>query len=294
MKTIGVVAHPRRNCSDVFAAVIRWAHERDVQLLTLPEVRGELLPDVERVEPEELVASADLVLAAGGDGTILRALSIASPAQIPVLGVNLGRLAFLAEVDAGDVSEALTRIEGGHCEIEERLALDCRWCDDDREVSVRAFNDVVFLRSPGHGETALAVSVGGQLFARFAADGVIAATPTGSTAYTLSAGGPIVSPLADVILLTPIAPHGLFSRTLAIAASEELQIDVLPSGGTVIVESDGTRHTALEPGATVTVAASETRALLVRLGSTNFYARARRKLQLTDPLDLSSDDRAGP
>ncbi len=294
MKTIGVVAHPRRNCGDVFAAVVGWALERDVQLLTLPEVRGELLPSVERVQPEELVASADLVLAAGGDGTILRALSIAAPARIPVLGVNLGRLAFLAEVDPGDIADALTQIELGSYEIEERLALDCRWRDDGRDVCVRAFNDVVLLRSPGHGEAALAVSVGGQLFARFAADGVIAATPTGSTAYTLSVGGPIVSPLTEAILLTPIAPHGLFSRTLAIAASEQLQIDVLPSGGTVVVESDGRRQTELEPGATVAVAASDTRGLLVRLGSTTFYARARRKLQLTDPLDLSSDDRAGP
>jgi NAD+ kinase len=294
VKTVGVVAHPRRNCDEVFAAIVGWARDRDVTLLTLPEVRAELLPSVERVPPDELAASADLVLAAGGDGTILRALSIASPARIPVLGVNLGRLAFLAEVDAGDVAEALAQIERGRYEIEERLALDCRWRDDQRDGCVRAFNDVVLLRSPGHGEAALAVSVGGQLFARFAADGVIAATPTGSTAYTLSVGGPIVSPLTEAILLTPIAPHGLFNRTLAIAACEELQIDVLPSGGTVVVESDGTRQTALEPGATVTVAASDTRGLLVRLGSTTFYARARRKLQLTDPLDLSSDDRAGP
>src|SRR4029079_15069880 len=113
--------------------------------------------------------------------------------------------------------------------------------------------------SPGHGEAALAVSVGGQLFARFAADGVIAATPTGSTAYTLSAGGPIVSPLTEAILVTPIAPHGLFSRPLAIAASEQLRIDVLPSGGNVVVESDVTQRSILEPGAAVTVAASDTR-----------------------------------
>jgi NAD+ kinase len=294
VKTVGVIAHPRRNCSEVFAAVIGWAQERDVQLLTLPEVRTELLPSVERVQPAELVASADLVLAAGGDGTILRALSLAAPARVPVLGVNLGRLAFLAEVDPSDVADALTQIERGSHEIEERLALDCRWQEDGRDICVRAFNDVVLVRSPGHGEAALAVSVGGQLFARFAADGVIAATPTGSTAYTLSAGGPIVSPLTEAILVTPIAPHGLFSRTLAIAASEQLRIDVLPSGGNVVVESDGTQRSILEPGAAVTVAASDTRGLLVRLGSTTFYARARRKLQLTDPLDLSSDDRAGP
>lgn len=293
MKTVGVVAHPRRNCDEVFAAIVGWARDGDVTLLTLPEVRAELLPRVERVPPDELATAVDLVLAAGGDGTILRALSIAAPAQIPVLGVNLGRLAFLAEVDAGDVVDALAQIERGNYEIEQRLALDCRWRDDGRDAHVRAFNDLVLVRRPGYGEAALAVSVDGQLFARFAADGVIAATPTGSTAYTLSAGGPIVSPLTEAILLTPIAPHGLFSRTLAIAASEQLQIEVLPSGGPVVVECDGTRLTELEPGATVIVTASDTRGLLVRLGSTTFYARARRKLQLTDPLDLSSDDRAG-
>jgi NAD+ kinase len=294
VKTVGVVAHPRRNCDDVFGAIVGWARDRDVTLLTLPEVRAELLQGVERVPPEDLANAADLVLAAGGDGTILRALSIACPAQVPVLGVNLGRLAFLAEVDPGGVADALVQIERGSYEIEERLALECRWREDERDVRVRAFNDLVLLRSPGHGEAALAVSVGGQLFARFAADGVIAATPTGSTAYTLSAGGPIVSPLTEAILVTPIAPHGLFSRTLAIAASEQLEIEVLPSGGRVVVESDGTPQTQLEPGAIVTVAASETRARLVRLGSTTFYARARRKLQLTDPLDLSSDDRSRP
>jgi NAD+ kinase len=294
VKTVGVVAHPRRNCDEVFAAIVGWARDRDVTLLTLPEVRPELLASVERVPPDELVAAADLVLAAGGDGTILRALSIAAPAQIPVLGANLGRLAFLAEVDAGNVADALSQVERGDYEIEQRLALDCRWQDHGSDGRVCVFNDLVLLRSPGHGEAALEVSVGGQLFARFAADGIIAATPTGSTAYTLSAGGPIVSPLTEAILLTPIAPHGLFSRTLAIAASEQLQIDVLPSGGTVVVECDGTQQAALEPGATVTVAASDVRGLLVRLGSTSFYARARRKLQFTDPLDLSSDYPAEP
>jgi len=290
VKAIGVVAHPRRNCEDVFGAMLGWTRDHDVTLLTLPEVRGELLRGVKRVSPEELVVSADVVIAAGGDGTILRALSLAAPAHVPVLGVNLGRLAFLAEVDAHDVANALDSIDRGDYEIDERFALECGWLADGAETSVRAFNDLVLVRGPGHGEAALAVSVDGELFARFAADGVIAATPTGSTAYTLSAGGPIVSPVADAILITPVAPHGLFNRTLAIAACEQLQIDVLASGGSVVVECDGWRQAELSPGARVTVTASETRGLLVRLGS-NFYARARRKLQLTDPLDLSFDDR---
>jgi NAD+ kinase len=291
VETIGVVAHPRRDYDEVFAAIVVWAQERGTKLLTLPEVRAELLGGVERVSPDELVAAADLLIAAGGDGTILRALSLAAPAHVAVLGVNLGRLAFLAEVDSGELAQALDAIDASNYQIEERLALECSSVQDDQRTEVRAFNDVVLLRSPGYGEGALALSVNGQLFARFAGDGIITATPTGSTAYTLSAGGPILSPTIEAILVTPIAPHGLFDRTLAVAASERLQIDVLPGGGPVVMECDGSRRAELLPGANVTVAASNTRGLLVRLGFTDFYARARRKLQLADPLDLAPTDR---
>jgi NAD+ kinase len=291
VETIGIVAHPRRDCDEVFDAITDWARERATLLLALAEIRTPLLPTVEHVSPDELAAAADLVIAAGGDGTILRALAIAAPARVPVLGVNLGRLAFLAEVDPPDLARALDAIDAHAYGVEERLALDCAWVQDGEAVATRAFNDLVLLRSPGYGEAALAVSVDGELFARFAADGIIAATPTGSTAYTLSVGGPILSPLTSAILVTPVAPHGLFNRTLAVAASERLDIDVLPSGGPVVVECDGIRRTELQPGASVTVAQSSTSGQLVRLGWTNFYARARRKLQLADPLDLAADDR---
>ncbi len=206
METIGIVAHPRRNCDEVFEAITAWALDRGTKLLTLAEIRTPLLPTVERVSPDDLAVAADLVIAAGGDGTILRALSIAAPARVPVLGVNLGRLAFLAEVDPSDLTRALDAIDAHKYRVEERLALDCTWVHDDAAVWTRAFNDLVLLRSPGHGEAALAVSVDGELFARFAADGIIAATPTGSTAYTLSVGGPILSPLTSAILVTPVAP----------------------------------------------------------------------------------------
>src|SRR5262249_47547122 len=136
------------------------------------------------------------------------------------------------------------------------------------------------------GQAALAVSVGGELFARYAADGIIVATPTGSTAYTLSTGGPIVSPVVDAILITPLAPHGLFNRTLTIAATELLKIDVLAESAPVVVERDGTREREVMPGAKIAVRRSDTPGLLVRLGWTSFYGRARRKLQLADPLEL--------
>jgi NAD+ kinase len=292
VKTIGVVAHPRRNCDEVFAAMVDWAREREATLMTLPDAHTGLLPSVQRASEEELVATADLLIAAGGDGTILRALSLAAPAGLAVLGVNLGRLAFLAEVDPRELAHALVAISAGTFSVDERLALECRWQQDGESAEVLVYNDLVLLRTPGAGEGALAVSIDGELFARFAADGIIAATPTGSTAYTLSAGGPIVSPRVEAMLVTPIAPHGLFSRTLAVDASERLEIDVLPSAGPIVVECDGWRRTTLSPGASVVVTASPTRARLVRLGFTNFYARARRKLQLADPLDLGPAERA--
>ncbi len=291
MKTVGVVAHPRRNCSEVFAAVVGWAHERDVQLLTLPEVRGELLPSVERVQPEELVASADLVLAAGGDGTILRALSIAAPARIPVLGVNLGRLAFLAEVDPGDIADALTQIELGSYEIEERLALDCRWRDDGRDVCVRAFNDVVLLRSPGHGEAALAVSVGGQLFARFAADGVIAATPTGSTAYNLSAGGPVVYPTLETILLTPVSAHTLALRPLVLPATAEVTLHANAGPDELLVTVDGQVGRTFGHGDALIVRRSQHPLSIVRFPEQSFFATMREKLHWGGLLDRDEPTR---
>lgn len=291
METIGIVAHPRRNCDEVFDAITTWARDRGTKLVTLAEIRTPRLPTVERASPDDLAGAADLVIAAGGDGTILRALSIAAPARVAVLGVNLGRLAFLAEVDPSDLTRALDAIDAHAYRVEERLALDCTWVHDGEAVTTHAFNDLVLLRSPGYGEAALAVSVDGELFARFAADGIIAATPTGSTAYTLSVGGPILSPLTSAILVTPVAPHGLFNRTLAVAASERLDIEVLPSGGPVVVECDGVQRAELQPGAGVTVVQSAMSGQLVRLGWTNFYARARMKLQLADPFDLAADDR---
>ena len=153
-------------------------------------------------------------------------------------------------------------------------------------MTVHAFNDLVVWRTPGFGQAALAVSVGGELFARYAADGIIVATPTGSTAYTLSVGGPIVSPVVDAILVTPLAPHGLFNRTLTIAATELLQIDVLGESAPVVVERDGARERELTAGARIAVRRSDAPGLLVRLGWTSFYGRARRKLQLADPIEL--------
>lgn len=296
--TIGVVAHPLRNCDEVFTAITRWVRSREGRLIGLSEEAPAGVGAADRLPVEDFARTADLVIAAGGDGTLLRALALAAPAGVPVLGVNLGRLGFLAEVDPPELGRALEAIGAGEYRVEERLALECTLHTHGAATTVRAFNDLVVCRTPGFGQAALAVSVGGELFARYAADGMIVATPTGSTAYTLSVGGPIVSPVVDAILVTPLAPHGLFDRTLTIAAIELLEIEVLRESAPVVMERDGRRERELTPGARMALRRSDTPGLLVRLGWTSFYGRARRKLQLADPIELGDDrgvkDRSRP
>lgn len=287
LATVGLVVHPRRNCNEVLAAIVGWVQARGARLIGLREDGPAGVSAAGQLPAKDLAASADLVIAAGGDGTILRALALAAPAGVPVLGVNLGRVGFLAEVDPPELDRALKAVDAGGYRVESRLALECTLHAQGTAMTLRASNDLVVWRTPGFGQAAFAVSVGGELFARFAADGIIAATPTGSTAYTLSVGGPIVSPVVDAILVTPLAPHCLFDRTLTIGATELLEIDVLGEKGPVVLERDGIREGEITAGARITVRRSAAPSLLVRLDWTSFYGRARRKLQVADPIELS-------
>lgn len=290
--TIGVVAHRERNCAPVFADVRDWAEQNDRRLITLAGATPLSRLGTE-VDDETFAASADLVIAAGGDGTILRALALAAPSKVPVLGVNVGRLGFLAEVDPPELAGALTAITAGQFTVEERLGLDGRVTVGDQTGNVRASNDLVMGRIPGSGQAEFAAFVGDELFTRYVGDGLIVSSPTGSTAYSLSAGGPIVSPETQAILLTAIAPHGVFDRSLVIAATETLRIDLLETSAPVVVECDGRRDREVPPGGRLEVSRSADPGLLVRLGRTSFYGRARRRLQLVDPLVLGagSDER---
>jgi len=155
---------------------------------------------------------------------------------------------------------------------------------------VRAFNDLVLGRISGQGQAVFSASVGGELFARYVGDGLIVSTPTGSTAYSLSAGGPIVAPMTQAIVLTPIAPNGVFDRSLVLAPTETLRIDILERSATVLLERDGARHGHIPPGGSLDVSKSPDPGHLIRLGGMNFYGRARQKLRLADPPVFGASD----
>jgi NAD+ kinase len=234
------------------------------------------------VPANELAARSDMVLSLGGDGTMLRALRLAQAHSRPVLGVNLGRLGFLAEVDLADLDEALSAIDAHEFTVEARSAVTCTICDP----AWTAFNDVALVRTPGDHVAAVEVVVDGQPFVRYAADAVIIATPTGSTAYSYSAGGPIVSPTVEALLVIPAAPHSTFNRAIMLGNGEHLELRVLETSGELAVEVDGIVSGHVKGGDVLSFRAVPGAGQLIRLGRTTFYERARRKLQVSGSAEV--------
>lgn len=268
--------------------LVPWAAQCDVVLRELADSHPTPPGFPERAGPESFPQGCDLILAAGGDGTILWALHLASRVGIPVLGVNLGRLGFLAEIDVDELPQALAAVEGGTYTVESRAALHVRGpgitCT---EFGATAFNDVAITRRFGAGQVAAAVAVDGDLFGRFYGDGLIVATATGSTAYSFAAGGPIISPRSRALAVTPLAPNGAFRSPLVVDAGEQVTVEILPGGGETAVEIDGRPAGTLSAGSRVDLKIGTREGMLCRLAGRSFFARARRKLGLADPPALT-------
>jgi NAD+ kinase len=283
MHVVGMVLHPERDCSGAVAAILEWAARRQIEVLGIDTEMRRIACTAEAVSADELRQRADLLVSLGGDGTMLRAMRLADRQRYPVLGVNLGKLGFLAEVDVPDLADALSAIDSHEFTTEPRLAVDAVV----GEQVITAFNDIAFVRSPGHKTAAIAVRAGGRRFVSYAADALVIATPTGSTAYSFSAGGPIVSPAVEALLVTPAAPHSAYNRGLVVSVDDELTLDILPGSGPLAVEADGNVCADLKPGDRVELLPRPGAARVVRLGRTTFYERVRRKLRLTDSAEIA-------
>lgn len=281
--TVGLVLHPRRDSRPAIDAIIAWAASRGVTVLGLPDEIGRIDCSATAVDTEELVSRSSLVVSLGGDGTILRSMRLVAGRPAPVLGVNLGRLGFLAEVSVAELPAALSAIDNNRYTVEPRMAVHTRLPDG---TEVTAFNDIALVRVPGNGLAAVSISVQGCPFVRYAADALIVATSTGSTAYSFSAGGPIVSPTVEAVLVVPAAAHSTFNRALLLSAAEELVLDLLPNCGLLAVEVDGVVVGELTAGSQLTISATPGAAKVVRLGYTTFYERARRKLRVNGSAEV--------
>jgi NAD+ kinase len=225
-----------------------------------------------------LVDGRDLLIVLGGDGTILSAARLAA-GRVPILGVNMGGLGFLTEIPLADLPSALPAALDGQMAVEDRAMLQAEIAGPERSRIRRiAFNDMVVAKTGVARVIRLATWVNGEDLARYPADGVIVATPTGSTAYSLSAGGPIVHPQVDVLIVTPICPHTFTARPVVVAGSATVTIEALDAAEAVALSVDGQESHPVRPGERVIVRRAAERARLVRLRASTFYSVLRTKL----------------
>lgn len=280
--TLGIVLHPHRDSAKAVDTILGWASERGITVVGLAEEVSRLGCAAVGVTAEEMADRVDLLVGLGGDGTVLRSMRLSDRHHTPVLGVNLGKLGFLAEVDVTELASALTAIGERRYQTEPRAALDAA-------VGTRrftAFNDVALVRQPGEGIAAIGLILEGHHFVDYLADAVIVATPTGSTAYNFSAGGPIVAPSIAGILVTPSSSHSVFNRSILVDHTHSLQLRILESSGALAVEVDGRVAAHVAPGDGVSVTSRPDAAQMVRFDRATFYQRARRKLGITGPMEL--------
>jgi len=272
MKTVGIVANPTKDgVREAIDAVRRWCDAHGLGVLATDALREFAPGEVPCVPSDELVERAELVFACGGDGTLLHAVRLIATAgrETPVIGVNLGSLGFLTQIAEEDLGEVLSTLDPDDLPSSVRMML---------EVSVRgkpgtelALNDVVISKGADSRMMSFEAHADGEVVTRYAADGLILATPSGSTAYSVSAGGPVVSPRVEAIILTPICPHTLSMRSCVIPPSTVVEVDMLECDDMTVVSTDGDRAFGLTEGDIVEIRTASVRAVLVAVSKHSYY-----------------------
>ena len=286
MSAVLLVAHHDRLEAGALARVAAaWLRERDHDVWMLADDAVPL--GVHELQSDRPAAEADLAISLGGDGTMLRTVKLVGGANVPIIGVNVGLLGYLTEVEPDALHPALERwfagSEAGEWHIDERmlLAVSLQRAGVPARQTWTALNEgVVEKQEAGH-TIRLQVWIDGTPFTSYAADGLILATPTGSTAYSLSARGPVLSPRLRAVLMTPVSPHMLFDRSLVLDPSELVEVEVIGHRAATL-SIDGQPAATMAEGDRVCVAPSEQVARFVRFGDRRFHQILKAKFGLTD------------
>jgi NAD+ kinase len=283
MSRVGLVPHRERPVAlELARRSAAWLVERGVEVRVPSDLAAAAELDAYAVDGDAFAKDLDLAISLGGDGTMLYTVQLVYPSAVPLLGVNVGMLGYLSELEPGELEEWLPRLLAGDFEVSERmmLAVDVTAGGVIRD-SWYALNEAVVekLRS-GH-LVYLDVSINGTAFTSYAADGLIVATPTGTTAYSFSAGGPIVSPDLRCLTLTPISPHMLFDRSLVLAEHEELLLDV-SKGRNVALTIDGRELGELCSGDRIRCRVAPEPLRLVSVRPRDFHQILKTKFDLPD------------
>lgn len=277
IKRVGVVArNASRDAIRTAAELADWLRRRDISV-AIDEVSLRAL-DLAGVPPFAADGDYDLVVVLGGDGTLL---SVGRSVAVPILGVNLGRLGFLTELSTSQLYPSLVKVLAGDFQVEERSLFDVtlRRGSGGAASHYRAFNDAVIAKSALAKIIELELKVGGRLVARFRSDGLIVSTPSGATAYNLSAGGPILFPALAVAVLTPLCPHTLTLRPIVVPDAELIEITLETPREEVFLTVDGQEGSSIGYRDSVQVRRSKSTAKLVRMSHRTFYDSLRQKLK---------------
>lgn len=278
LSEIALVVHPHRPKARELADIVeRWWCARGVVVHTDANEDGP--------SPTLFRDNIGCAISLGGDGTMLRTIALAAASGIPVLGVNLGNLGYLTTVEPDELTQACELLAAGDYAVEDRMLLEVSITSGASKISkiskIVAINDVVVQKTSDGHTIHLGVTIGDDQFLTYAADGMLVSTPTGSTAYNLSLRGPIVSPRLKALVMTPIAPHMLFDRTLIIEPGLQICFELLPDREAVAVV-DGERVAELAPGDRVEVGVSPHVARMIKIGDRGFYKVLHTKFGLLD------------
>ncbi len=277
VKRIGIVGNPQRR--EVAEAIDRFsdmARKGRVEVW-IDEDLARLCRGGDRFcKREAMREGADVVVAFGGDGTILRAAGAVGAAGVPILGVNLGRMGFLAEVGADELEGSLERLLKGDYRVEERMTLEGR-VNGEAHLYF-ALNDIVVEKGACSRVVSIEAWISDEPVSAFSGNGIAVVTPVGSTGYSLSAGGPVVHPSMDAIILTPICPHSLSMRPVIVPGNQSVRVRVRADHSELMLASDGVTACSLKPGDEISVRRADHKVKLINLKGLSFYELLSRKL----------------
>ncbi|WP_432994789.1 NAD(+)/NADH kinase [Dactylosporangium sp. CA-233914] len=281
MGTVGLVLHPRKLVQDSVEAILAAVRDRPVRVLARDSDRARLPEAVATVPDAVFAAQVDGLIALGGDGTMLGAMRLMADRPVPILGVNHGNLGFLAEVAPPQLPAALARLAAGDFTIERHAGIEAH-ADGAQLATGFGFNDVVLARAARTGAVSVDLWVNDVRYGYYRADAVVVATPTGSTAYNYAAGGPILSPSSDAVVITPVAPMSGIGRAVVLGAGDQVTLAVAADSAPIALDIDGTASASLTPGDRLTTMLRRDAAQVVRLSATEHASRSRIKLSLLD------------
>jgi NAD+ kinase len=279
-KNIGVLTKPKfPEVKATLVGVVAWLRARNINVL-LDTTSATLLSELGGIQKTQLAEKADVLLVLGGDGTILSAARLAAERSIPILGVNMGGLGFLTEVRLDNLYPSLERVFANDFTLDERLMLVTHIHRHGETVARGiVLNDVVISKGTLARMIELQVAIGGQFVTHLRGDGLIIGTPTGSTAYSLSAGGPIMNPALQALILTPICPHTLTHRPLIVPGNVTIEVTLTSKDDGSMATLDGQVGVALTQGDTTVIQASDFRTRLIRFPESHYYEVLREKLK---------------